>query len=61
MSGAWNMDYLWTVIPVVAAVSGVIFGIALTSAKRDGKKLDAIRKERAELERQLRHLKPHLQ
>jgi predicted heme/steroid binding protein len=54
-------SYLGSVAGIAGAVAGMVFLIARISAWRDGKKLDAIRKERADLERQLRHLKPRFQ
>jgi hypothetical protein len=54
----WFFPAMVAIGASLAAAMGVY---SYYSAKREGKKLDAIRKEKADLERQLRNLKPHLQ
>lgn len=47
---------------VVASLLAAAMGLyAHWDAKRAGKRIDAIRKEKADLERQLRNLKPRMQ
>lgn len=53
--------YLSIVVPVVSLIAGGIGYYAIWSSRRSGEKIDAIRKEKADLERQLRNLRPHLQ
>lgn len=57
-----DSSWYFPVIVVVASVLAVGMGFyAVWSAKRSGEKIDAIRKEKADIERELRNLKPHLQ
>lgn len=53
--------YLSIVVTIVSVLAGAMAAYTLHAAKKDGKKIDAIRREKADLERQLRNLKPHLQ
>lgn len=53
--------YLAVVVTIVSVLAAGLGLYSYWDAKRAGKKIDAIRKEKADLERQLRNLKPHLQ
>jgi hypothetical protein len=53
--------YFFVVSSIAVALATGMGVHAYRSAIKAGKKIDAIRKEKADLERQLRNLKPHLQ